>query len=72
MHLVDTSRKITKVRENASEAKVPKGQLISKCLLGITVSTKKTNEFLLRISALASKKRSNQKINALYYTNYCN
>ena len=29
-----------------------------------------TNEILLRISALASKKRSNQKLKALYYTNY--
>jgi hypothetical protein len=38
-----------------------KGQLISKCLFGAIVSTKKTNEIFLRISALASKKRSNQK-----------
>ena len=30
----------------------------------------KTNETFLRISALASKKGSNQKIKALYYTNY--
>ena len=34
-----------------------KGQLISKCPFGVIVST---NDFL-RISALASKKRSNQK-----------
>ena len=40
---------------------ITKGQLISKCLLGVIVSTKKTNEISLRISALASKKRSNQK-----------
>ena len=44
-----------------------KGQSISKCLLGAIVSTKKTNEIFLRISALASKKRLNQK---LYYTKY--
>ena len=30
----------------------------------------KTNEIFLRIPALASKKGSNQKIKALYYTNY--
>ena len=35
----------------------PKGQLISKCLLGVIVLTKKNNEFFLRNSALASKKR---------------
>ena len=34
-----------------------KGQLISRRLFDVIVSTKKTNE----ISALASKKRSNQK-----------
>ena len=44
-----------------------KGQLISKCLLGDIVSTKKTKEFFLRISALASKMRLNQK---LYNTKY--
>ena len=44
-----------------------KGQLISKCPLGVIVSTKKTNEIFLRISALASKKRLNQK---MYYTKY--
>ena len=38
-----------------------KGQVISKCLLGVIISTKKTNEIFLRISALASKKSSNQK-----------
>ena len=35
--------------------KIAKGQLISKGLLGVIVSTKKTNEISLRISALASK-----------------
>ena len=35
----------------------PKGQLISKCPFGVFKSLKKTNE----ISALASKKTSNQK-----------
>ena len=39
-----------------------KGQLISKCPFGVFKSSKKTNEFFSRISALlASKKRSNQK-----------
>ena len=38
----------------------PKGQLISKCPFGFIVSTK-TPAILLRISILASKKRSNQK-----------
>ena len=37
-----------------------KGQLISKELFGVIVSTKKNNGFL-RISALGSKKSSNQK-----------
>jgi hypothetical protein len=37
-----------------------KGQLISKGLLGVIVSTKKTMIFL-RISALASENSSNQK-----------
>ena len=37
-----------------------KGQLISKCSFGVIKSTKKTNEIFLMISALASKKRSNQ------------
>ena len=40
---------------------VPKGQLISKCPFGVNKSTKKTNKTFVRISALASKKRSNQK-----------
>ena len=40
---------------------VPKGQLISKGLFDVIVWTKKNNEIFLRISALASKKRSDQK-----------
>ena len=40
---------------------VGKGQLISKCPIDVFKSTKKTNEIFARISALASKKRSNQK-----------
>ena len=46
---------------------VGKGQLISKFLLGVIISTKKTTKFFLRISALASNKRLNQKF---YYTKY--
>ena len=38
-----------------------KGQLISKCLFGVIVWTKKNSEIFSRISALASKERSNQK-----------
>ena len=37
-----------------------KGQLISKCPF-VFKSAKKNNEIFVRISALASKKRSNQK-----------
>ena len=41
---------------------IDKGQLISKCLFGAIVSTKKPTKFrTMEISALASKKRSNQK-----------
>ena len=38
-----------------------KGQLISKELFGVFKSTKKTNEIFVRIFALASKMRSDQK-----------
>ena len=38
-----------------------KGQLISKCSFSVFKSTKKTNEIFVRMSALASKKRLNQK-----------
>ena len=38
-----------------------KGQLISNCPFGAFKSPKKNNEIFVRISALASKKRSNQK-----------
>ena len=37
-----------------------KGQLISKCLFGAILSTKKTTEFIKNF-ALASKKRSNER-----------
>ena len=39
------------------ESEHVKGQLISKCLFGVILWTKKTNEIFSRISALASKKR---------------
>ena len=46
----------------------PKGQLILKCPFGVIVSTKIPMKFVLRISALASKKRLNQKrMKALYF-----
>ena len=38
-----------------------KGQLISKVLFGFFKSTKKTTNFCLRVSALASEKRSIKK-----------
>ena len=38
-----------------------KGQLTSKCLCDVLVSTKKNKENFIRISALSSKKWSNQK-----------
>ena len=48
---------------NFQNSKIGKGQLISKCPFGVIVWTK----IPTRISALASKKRLNQK---LYCTNY--
>ena len=50
----------TFTHEFAILTKYTKGQLISKCLLGVIVSTKKPTNFFLRISTLASKKRLNQ------------
>ena len=44
-----------------------KGQLISNCPFGAFKSTKKTNEIFVRISALASKKRSIQKNKGTLY-----
>ena len=49
------------------ESELIKGQLISKGIFGVFKSIKK-NENCVRISALASKKRLNQK--ALYYRGY--
>ena len=43
------------------------GQLISKCPPGVFKSSKKNNELFLRMSALASKKRSNQKDKVTLY-----
>ena len=39
----------------------PQGQLISKCPFGVFKSSKKPRKFFPKISALALKKRSNQK-----------
>ena len=44
-----------------------KGQLISKCPFDVIVSTKIPTKKILRISALASKKRSNQKNKGTFY-----
>ena len=61
------SKKATKIDEIFTVyLTLCKGQLISKCLLGVIVSTKKP-KISLRISALASKKRLNQK---MYYIKY--
>ena len=62
---------LTEHTENQVYLSVTKGQLISKCPCGVIFSSKIPTKFYLRISALASKKRSNEKIKALYYiTNY--
>jgi hypothetical protein len=42
-------------------------QLISECPFGVFKSSKKTNEIFSRISALASKKISNQKNKGTFY-----
>ena len=47
--------------------KTVKGQLILKCPFGVFKSPKKTNKCFSRISALASKKRSNQKDKGTLY-----
>ena len=44
-----------------------KGQLILKCPFGCLQIDQKTNEIFVRISALASKKRSNPKTNGTLY-----
>ena len=50
-----------KYEDSTTESIIIKGQLISKGLFGVIVSTKKSKQFFLRISALVSKKSSNQK-----------
>ena len=47
------SKKATKLDKIFTiDLRVTKGQLISKCLFGVIVSTKKNNENIVRISAL--------------------
>ena len=59
-----------KIRQRICYSMQPfKDQLISKGLFDVIVSTKKPTKFVLRISALASKKRWDQKIKALNITN---
>ena len=53
--------------KNYISSTFPKGQLISKSPFGVFKLTKKTNEIFVRISALASKKRSNQKNKGTLY-----
>ena len=48
-------------------APASKGQLISKCPFGVKTSSKKPTKFFSRISALASKKRSNKKNEGTLY-----
>jgi hypothetical protein len=57
------------LKEEAIDMKKDKGQLISKRLFDVIVSTKKPTKFVLGISALASKKKSDKKIKAFYITN---
>ena len=59
-----TRGKSVKITLNIFAVYIPhitKGQIISKCLFGVIIWTKKNNEIFSRISALASKERSNQK-----------
>ena len=53
--------------EEATSFHVSKGQLISKGLFDVIVSTKNPTNFFLRISTLASKKRSEQKNKGTLY-----
>ena len=49
------------VLDKGNKFKTDKGQLILKCPFGVIKSPKKSTKFFFRISALASKKRLNQK-----------
>ena len=55
------------LRSKLSVSSISKCQLISKCPYGVFKSPKKTNEIFSRISAQASKKRSNQKNKGTLY-----
>ena len=55
------------IMDRLTDNVIIKGQLISKCLFGVFRSTKKTNQIFVRISALASKRRSNQKSKGTLY-----
>ena len=66
-NLTDDEKKNHETSIIVIEQDIGKGQLILKCPFGVLFP--KTNEIFSRISALASKKRSNQKeIRALYTT----
>ena len=54
---------------NFSLAKVGKGQWISECLLGVIDFPEKNNEKIWQISALESKKWSNQQSKSTFLLN---
>ena len=59
--LIDCPGGTSEKQTTAAKTYCPKGQLNSKCPFGVFKSTKKTNEIFVRISALATTKRSTQK-----------
>ena len=65
--LNEKNSKVLTVAQTLEKNKQTKGDLIPKCPFGITKSTKKTNQIFVRISALASKRRSNQKNKGTLY-----
>ena len=56
-----TATTLCKTKAQSSPISHTKGQLISKCSFGIKTSSKKPTKKFSRISAVASKMRSNQK-----------
>ena len=63
VRLLDTKRVLGYMQINNFQkvSSCPKGQLILECPFDVFKSPKKTNKIFSRISALVSKKRSNQK-----------
>ena len=64
-----TANEVGKVQNSPhTHLSTSKGQLISKCPFWCHGVDQNTNEFFSRISALASKKMSNQKYKGTLYT----